>query len=675
MIRWLLISFIFILVCNSTVTSQCTTLGQNPATAFPVCGTTSFQQSTVPICSSNNLFVPGCSGDGADYENKNPFWYKFTCYESGTLGFLITPNDGNNDYDWQLYDITGRNPNDVYSNSSLVVTGNWSGSYGTTGAASGGVNFIQCASSPQANAPTFAAMPNIVLGHQYLLLISHFTDTQSGYSLSFGGGTGSITDPKLPKMDSAFAVCDGSEALIHLNKKMKCSSISSGEFTVNPPVATVTAVTGVDCDAGFDMEQVKIVFSTPLPPGTYQVKIKNGADANTLLDYCDRMIPEGDSVELVIRQLQPTPMDSLTIPGCSPQTLELVFKKQIRCNSIAANGSDFVISGTYPVTVTGALGDCVDGLTSKIIVQLSAPLQTAGNFIISLQAGSDGGTIVDECGQVTPPGFPLPFVIKDTVFAGFTTVIRLACNYDTVQYGHNGQNTVNSWLWNFDNLYSSTLQNPLIIYNTFGTHQTQLIVSNGVCSDTLKNAVFLRNTLKAKFDATLLVCPNDPASFKDLSQDASPGNDIVSWSWNFSNGITSNLQNPPQQFYNYGTVNYYAPVRLIIQDFLGCRDTTIINLNILNNCYIAVPSAFTPNADGLNDYLYPLNAYKAVGLKFSIYNRLGQRIFYTEDWTRQWDGRFRGQGADPGTYVWMLDYFNLQTNKHVFQKGYTVLIR
>ena len=678
--RWLLIIFIFLSTAGSNVNAQCTTLGQTPASAFPVCGTTVFEQSNVPICSSNNLFVPGCSGDGADYENKNPFWYKFTCYLGGTLSFTITPNTNSDDYDWQLFDITGRNPNDVFSVRSLVVAGNWSGSSGPTGASPSGSPGIECASSPSANTPTFSQMPTLILGHEYLLLISHFTDTQSGYSLTFnngssGAGTASITDPKLPKMESAIAPCDASSLVVSLNKEMKCSSISTGEFTISPPLATVTGISGIGCSAGFDMDKVTLTLSNQLPPGVYQVKIKNGTDGTTLVDYCDNNIPVGDSVELVVLALVPTPMDSLTKPACAPQTLELVFKKQIRCNSIAASGSDFSVTGSYPVTVTGASGECTNGLTNKIIVQLNAPLYTAGNFQIRLQQGTDGSTIIDECGQETLAGAVLNFSIKDTVNADFTYRTTLGCTLDTVDYFHNGNNTVNSWLWNFDNLNTSIAQNPSVNYNVFGNHQTQLIVSNGVCYDTSAQTVFLRNTLKANFDATLLVCPNDPAIFKDLSEDASPGNDIVAWSWNFSNGNTSNLQNPPNQFYNYSAANYYTSVQLIVTDFLGCKDTARLNLNILNNCYIAVPTAFTPNADGLNDFLFPLNAYKTTNLTFSVFNRLGQRVFYTQDWTRKWDGRFKGQGADPGTYVWMLDYFNLQTNKKVFQKGYTVLIR
>src|SRR5579875_955927 len=77
---------------------SCTAPGQTPATAFPVCGTSVFHQTNVPICSSHSLYVPGCSGSGgAAYADKNPFWYKFTCYQSGTLGFLIKPNNAGDD--------------------------------------------------------------------------------------------------------------------------------------------------------------------------------------------------------------------------------------------------------------------------------------------------------------------------------------------------------------------------------------------------------------------------------------------------------------------------------------------------------------------------------------------------------------------------------------------------
>src|SRR4029079_13429405 len=117
-----------LLLCFSSFVAgqSCSTPGQTPSTAFPGCGTRTFQQTTEAICVSHKLNVPGCSGSGgANYQDKNPYWYKFTCYQAGTLGFLVSPIDQGDDYDWQLYDITGHNPDDVFTDASLIVTGNW----------------------------------------------------------------------------------------------------------------------------------------------------------------------------------------------------------------------------------------------------------------------------------------------------------------------------------------------------------------------------------------------------------------------------------------------------------------------------------------------------------------------------------------------------------------------
>ena len=659
--------------CNA----QCTTLGQNPSTAFPVCGTTTFQQTTVPICASNDLYVPGCSGTGsALYQNKNPFWYKFTCFSSGTLGFVITPIDGGDDYDWQLYDITGQNPNAVYTVSSLVISGNWAGTYGLTGAAAGGVNYIQCASNPVDNKPTFAAMPNLIVGHDYLLLISHFTDSQSGYTLSFGGGSASITDPKEPHLQSARAACDGTQTTIKLNKRMKCNSLtaSGSEFSIIPALANVVAATAIGCTGGFDMDSLLLTLDTPLAPGNYTITINNGTDGNTLKDNCDRTIPVGEQITMVVYPVFPTPMDSINPLKCLSDELQLVFRKNIRCSSIAADGTDFVvtlISGTTPVTVIGAAGVCDNnGLSPVIKVKLLAPIPTKGTYQIMLVAGSDGNTIIDECGQETPAGAVLNFYSKDTVNADFIYGLKYGCQRDTVNYFHNGANEVNSWKWSFDNLRTSTLQSPSILYSSFGLKQAQLIVSNGVCRDTSTQTIFLDNELKAGFEATNVVCPGDLATFKDTST----GN-IVSWNWNFGNGNSSNLHSPPLQTYLPPSVTTIVIAQLIVTNNLGCTSSAMQKIIVPNNCYIAVPGAFTPNSDGINDYLYPLNAYKAINLLFRVYNRFGQLMFETRDWTRKWDGNFRGQGADPGTYVWILQYINSDTGKKVEQKGTTILIR
>jgi len=112
-------------------------------------------------------------------------------------------------------------------------------------------------------------------------------------------------------------------------------------------------------------------------------------------------------------------MDSLTTPSCLANSLELVFKKHMRCSSVAANGSDFFVSGPVPVTVTGAYGNCsADGKSSIVTVTLAAPLSVKGDYQLQLKQGTDGNTLIDECGQESPPA-GISFFMQAAVSADF----------------------------------------------------------------------------------------------------------------------------------------------------------------------------------------------------------------------------------------------------------------
>jgi gliding motility-associated-like protein len=57
-----------------------------------------------------------------------------------------------------------------------------------------------------------------------------------------------------------------------------------------------------------------------------------------------------------------------------------------------------------------------------------------------------------------------------------------------------------------------------------------------------------------------------------------------------------------------------------------------------------------------------------------VYNRFGQRIFYTEDWTNKWNGMFNAKKMDIGTYVWVLQYYD-ENNVFKQRRGTTILLR
>ena len=98
---------------------------------------------------------------------------------------------------------------------------------------------------------------------------------------------------------------------------------------------------------------------------------------------------------------------------------------------------------------------------------------------------------------------------------------------------------------------------------------------------------------------------------------------------------------------------------LTVTDNNTCAGTDTINVNP-KACAegIFVPNAFTPNGDGHNDLLRPINLNNepVTQFRFAIYDRWGQRIFESRNPSSGWDGTMQGTEQPTGTYVWQLEY-------------------
>jgi len=648
--------------------TPCNTPGQNPTSAFPVCGTGTFIQSSVNLCGGRTLPNPVCS---PSYDDRNPYYYKFTCFEAGTLGLLITPNNASSDYDWQIFDITGRSPNDIFTISGLTVSSNWSGNPGVTGTNGTATGQHECGG----NTPNFSRWPDLVKGHEYLLMISHFSNNQAGYKLEFKGGTAMITDTAKPMMKELKAGCSGTQFYLKLSKPVKCASIATdgSDWEFVSSTIPISAATGVNCNGGFDTDSILITTAGQLPAGTFAIRSKKGSDGNTLLDFCDNALAEGQA--LVVNVLPPTPTspDSIIKVGCKPVELELVMRDPILCNSIAADGSDFSITGPAGVVIAGAgQVNCSNNQVKVIRLLLRRPLTLGGTYTVSIKKGTDGNTLMNACNIETLEGESVSFTGYDSVPARIDVMVKSSCEADTITFSNPGTNGINLWRWT----ETGTTQtgNTSVyrrVYTAPGEVYVDLTVSNGVCTDSGKAVVNLSNLrVKAAFEYPAFACPTDTIRFLDKSTGP-----VTAWKWNFGNGNQSTLQTPPEQFYSSNALLSRVPVELVVSSANGCSDTISQIISVPNNCYIAIPNAFTPNGDGLNDFLYPLNAWKATGLMFKVYNRYGQLVWETNDWTRKWDGGSAGKAAPSGAYVWMLQYTEIDTGKKVVQKGTTTLIR
>lgn len=71
---------------------------------------------------------------------------------------------------------------------------------------------------------------------------------------------------------------------------------------------------------------------------------------------------------------------------------------------------------------------------------------------------------------------------------------------------------------------------------------------------------------------------------------------------------------------------------------------------------IFVPTAFSPNGDGINDTFFPFFNAKFIvkTYELTVFNRWGNLIFKTNDVNTPWDGTFNGATLPNDTFVWQL---------------------
>jgi gliding motility-associated-like protein len=88
---------------------------------------------------------------------------------------------------------------------------------------------------------------------------------------------------------------------------------------------------------------------------------------------------------------------------------------------------------------------------------------------------------------------------------------------------------------------------------------------------------------------------------------------------------------------------------------------------------VYVPTAFSPNNDGANDY-FELKGRFIKNIDLSIFNRWGEPVFHSTDMKNQWDGKVNGGDATVGTYAYTLEVTG-QRGEVIKQKGTITLAR
>lgn len=306
------------------------------------------------------------------------------------------------------------------------------------------------------------------------------------------------------------------------------------------------------------------------------------------------------------------------------------------CNSYTLNSQVYTSSGTYMQTLISAAG-CDSIITLHLTINPTA-FTTVNANICQGQSYFAGGA------NQTTTG-----VYKDTLLTslGCDSIIstnltvfplpkpdlgpdRKICSNTlaTISPG-----TFNSYLWQ-DN---STL--PYFTLNAAGQYWV-MVTGAGNC--------------KATDTLNIIALDTIPVNFLPADQQLCYGNVFIinvpgykDYLWN------TGEQSSTLAISSFGT--HY----LTVTDYNNCIGTDTINIIRKNCMYIGIPNAFTPNKDTKNDIFKPIINQAIKQYSFVVYNRYGQKIFETHDYSKGWDGTYKGKDQPIGTYVYRILYTNI----------------
>ena len=190
---------------------------------------------------------------------------------------------------------------------------------------------------------------------------------------------------------------------------------------------------------------------------------------------------------------------------------------------------------------------------------------------------------------------------------------------------------------------------------------------NNVLAGNYQLTVTDKNNCSVSLLTTIL---NDKPKQIFLGNDTTicPGGKIILSPGNYSKyKWQDNAVNPTYTVINAGI---YA---VQVTDQLGCniKDT----IKIIGDCgLIFFPTAFTPNNDLRNDFFGPVGILNTVkDYTLTVYNRLGQAVFKSNDPFKKWDGKTLRNNIVNGTYVWKAKYSN-KGETGIVQKGTVTII-
>jgi gliding motility-associated-like protein len=654
-----------------------------PCVQNPFCsdnGTTTFPAGTNQAPASttypNNDY--GCL-----FSTPNPEWYYMQVDAPGSLGINMS-NSAGVDIDYILY-----GPYTSFNNA-LTFCDN----FGTATTGSNTNLIVDCSFSGAANET--ANIANAQTGEVYVLLITNFSNQPTNISFTSSGTATTDCNIVTP------SVCLAEIGTYNTNltgdsqvQTMLCFgdqlNITSNNDFVTPAVITGGTAPIPVYDPGISW----LVYSCP--PTVALTPAQAAATSTEIID---------DPCLLGIYSSTPnlTDINDLSIITGFPAgtfTNNTVYFVPITMYSIVEGLYSYVISpdnacyelgtpiaiqylpeivdvqnpncanGTVAVTLTGGAPQ-VNGTNFNVVTGSQSP--ASATFLNTSVA--NGGTII--IGNLTDG--PYSFDIVDdngcpiTITGNYVGSQTAAITYPDNLYCLNEPNPIPNLVGNIGGIYTSgnglSINTTTGVINlttsTPGAYAITYTTPGNQCPATSSFNLTIEDFPIVEAGPDLTVCVGKPIILS--------GSGASSYSWN--NGLQNNVPYLP----NLGLTTF----TVIGVSNAGCTGidslivTTITDCDSLGEVIYWVPNTFTPDGDQYNQTFLPVfySGIDSYTYDFYLYNRWGELIWESHDYTVGWDGTYNdGMKCPDGTYTWKIRFKLINNDEKQTVYGHVNIIR
>ena len=373
--------------------------------------------------------------------------------------------------------------------------------------------------------------------------------------------------------------------------------------------------------------------------------------------------------------------------------------------------------------IKGVLWNLGNG-KSSIQQQASSIYPCSGIYTIILQTTTDSGCVDSFSNKIRI--YPKPMAWFD-VNDSDQCLFQNNYQFNDLSYDSLGLNLFN---WNINNESQQTTKVANYIFGTPG-YKTITLMATSIkgCGDTVKRMVFVKPMPDPKFEIlNKYYCElTGPYNFKPVTLggtycgkniQSDIYNPVILWKdtvkyvvtvngcTDSSSQVTNVYPGPIVDLGNDTTLCKFEVIELIVNSWQskivwndGSTNSylrvmkpgiySVIATNICGkkgdtiqvsfrdiNCRFFLPTAFTPNNDGLNDRYKPL-IYDVGEMKYQIFDRWGELLYEGNEKDEGWDGTYKGEMVQLGNYLIHVTYSYTSGNHSIkmTESGMFILIR